>query len=131
MKKLVLAALIVTLFSTSARAEWIRIGENNRSTAYIDTAIRRSGDTATYWVMFDYKAVQESIRSGRRYQSEKAQREIECRSERDRVLFFTWHSEQMGNGIVVYTGNKPLDWEPTNSPGSFANGFWQFICGKK
>jgi hypothetical protein len=53
MKKLVLAALLVALFSTSATAEWVRIGENNRSVAYIDTAIRRSGDTVTYWVMFD------------------------------------------------------------------------------
>lgn len=131
MKRLILAALMLALFSTSATAEWVRLGENNRSVAYIDTAIRRSGDTATYWVMFDYKAVQESARSGRRYLSEKAQREIECRSERDRVLFFTWHTEQMGNGIVVYTGNKPTNWEPTSSPGSFSNGFWQFICGKK
>lgn len=131
MKRHVLAALMVALFSTSATAEWVQIGENNRSIAYIDTAIRRSGDTATYWVMFDYKAVQESARSGRRYLSEKAQREIECRAERDRVLFFTWHSDQMGNGIVVYTGIKPTNWEPTSSPGSFANAFWQFICGKK
>lgn len=131
MKRLVLAALMLALSSTSATAEWVPIGENNRSVAYIDTTLRRSGDTATYWVMFDYKAVQESARSGRRYLSEKAQREIECRSERDRVLFFTWHAEHMGNGIVVYTGNKPTNWEPTNSPGSFANGFWQFVCGKK
>ena len=131
MIRLVLAALVLALFSASATAEWVRIGENNRSVAYIDTAIRRSGDTATYWVMFDYKAVQESARSGRRYLSEKAQRETECRSERERVLFFTWHTEQMGNGIVVYTGNKPTNWEPTSSPRSFANGFWQFICGKR
>lgn len=131
MKRLVLAALMLALFSASATAEWLRIGENNRSVAYIDTAIRRSGDTATYWVMFDYKAVQESARSGRQYLSEKAQREIKCRSERDRILFFTWHTEQMGNGIVVYTGKNPTNWEPTSSPGSFANGFWQFICGKK
>ena len=131
MVRLFLAVLVLTLFSVSASAEWVRIGENNRSVAYIDTAIRRSGDTATYWVMFDYKAVQESARSGRRYLSEKAQRETECRSERERVVFFTWHTEQMGNGIVVYTGNKPTNWEPTSAPGSFANGFWQFICGKR
>lgn len=131
MIRLVLAALVLALFSASATSEWVRIGENNRSVAYIDTEIRRSGDTATYWVMFDYKAVQESARSGRRYLSEKAQRETECRSERERVLFFTWHTEQMGNGIVVYTGNKPTNWEPTSAPDSFANGFWQFICGKR
>jgi len=130
MKKYALAVLIAML-SSNAVAEWVRVGENNRSIAYADTAIRRSGETATYWVLFDYKAVQESARSGRRYLSEKSQREIDCQSERDRVLFFTWHSYQMGNGTVVYTGSKPTDWEPTSSPGSYANAFWKFVCIKK
>lgn len=131
MKRYIVPALMVVMLSQNALAEWVRVGENNRSVSYVDTAIRRSGDTTTYWVLFDYKAVQESPRSGRRYLSEKAQREIECQSERDRVLFFTWHSDQMGNGTVVHTGSKPTNWEPTSSPGSFANAFWKFVCGKK
>lgn len=131
MKKFIVPTLMVAMFSNNAMAEWVRVGENNRSIAYADTAIRRSGDTATYWVLFDYKTVQESARSGKRYLSEKTQREIDCQSERDRVLFFTWHSDQMGNGTVVYTGSKPTNWEPTSSPGSFANAFWKFVCSKK
>jgi hypothetical protein len=131
MKKIVLVALVMTLFNSNATAEWVHIAENNRSVAYIDNAIRRSGDTATYWVMFDYKTVQQSDRSGRRYLSEKAQHETKCQSERDRAVFFTWHSEQMGNGVVVYTGSKPTNWEPTSSPGSLGNTFWKFVCGKK
>lgn len=130
MKKFIVPTLIVAMLSSNAAAEWVRLGENNRSIAYADTAIRRSGDTATYWVLFDYKTVQESARSGKRYLSEKTQREIDCQSERDRVLFFTWHSDQMGNGTVVYTGSKPTNWEPTSSPGSFANAFWKFVCSK-
>ncbi len=129
--KLLAGIAILLAFSPSAFAEWVRVGENNRSIAYVDTAIRRSGDLATYWVLFDYKAVQESPRSGRRYLSEKAQHETECQSERDRVVFFTWHAEQMGNGIVVYTGNKPTNWEPTSSPGSLGNTYWKFVCSKK
>lgn len=124
--------LMAALLSNNAFAEWARVGENDRSTAYADTAtIHRSGNTATYWVLFDYKAVQVSARSGRRYLSEKSQREIDCQSERDRALFFTWHSDQMGNGTVIYTGNKPTNWEPTSSPGSFANTFWKFVCSNK
>lgn len=130
MKRIVLALMLVML-SGNAVAEWVRIGENNRSVAYVETAIRRSGDIAVMWVLFDYKSIQESPRSGKRYLSEKAQREIDCRSERERVLFFTWHAEQMGNGAVVYTGRKATDWEPTSSPGSYANGFWKFACRKK
>jgi len=130
MKRIVLALMLVML-SGNAVAEWVRIGENNRSVAYVETAIRRSGDIAVMWVLFDYKSIQESPRSGKRYLSEKAQREIDCRSERERVLFFTWHAEQMGNGAVVYNGRKATDWEPTSSPGSYANGFWKFACRKK
>ncbi len=129
--KLVGIIAILLALSFNASAEWVRVGENNRSIAYVDTAVRRSGDVATYWVLFDYKTIQESPRSGRRYLSEKAQHETECQSERDRAVFFTWHAEQMGNGIVVYTGNKPTNWEPTSSPGSFANTFWKFVCSKK
>lgn len=131
MKKYIVLTLMIVLFSSNVMAEWVRVGENNRSIAYADTAIRRSGDTAIYWVLFDYKAVQESTRSGRRYLSEKSQREIDCQSERDRAIFFTWHSDQMGNGTIVYTGNKPTNWEPTSSPSSFASAFWMFVCGKK
>ena len=131
-RKYITPVLMAALLSNNASAEWARVGENDRSTAYADTVtIHRSGNTATYWVLFDYKAVQESARSGRRYLSEKSQREIDCQSERDRALFFTWHSAQMGNGTVIYTGNKPTNWEPTSSPGSFANAFWKFVCSKK
>ena len=131
MKISVFILLMLVFFSSkTAQAEWVRIGENSRSVAYIDTAIHRSRDTTTYWVIFDYKKTQESALSGRRYLSEKSQREIECESERDRVIFYTWHTGQMGNGEVVYTGHKPTNWEPTSSPGSFANGFFNYVCTK-
>ena len=120
--------LTVTFFCGEATAEWSRIGENNRSVAYIDPLIHRRGDTATYWAMFDYKATQVSPLSGRQYLSEKSQREMDCRAERERVLFFTWHSGQMGNGALVYTSNKPTNWELTSLPGSYGNAFWQYIC---
>ena len=119
------------LINGPAHAEWVRIGENDRSVGWADTEIRRSGDMVEMWVLFDYKSIQSSQRSGKRYFSEKAQYEIDCRSERERVLFFTWHAEKMGNGVVVYTGRKPTDWEPANSPGSYANSLLRFACGKR
>ncbi len=130
MTRLLLITLLL-LSSSSAYAEWLRIGENDGSVGWADTAIHRSGDMVEMWVLFDYKSIQNSPRSGKRYFSEKAQYEIDCRSERERVIFFTWHAEKMGNGVVVYTGRKPTDWEPANSPGSYASTLWRFACGRK
>jgi hypothetical protein len=122
--------LIAIILNGNALAGWMPIAENSRSIAYADTAIQRAGDMIHIWVMYDYKSTQESPISGRRYLSEKDQYEIDCKQERYRSLFATWHANQMGDGIVVYTHRKPGEWEPTSSPNSFANGFWQFVCTK-
>lgn len=126
----VVAASMVAMFSGNAMAEWVQVGENNRLVAYIDTTIRRTGNTVIFWAMFDYKSLQKSPRSARRYLSERSQQEIDCQSELTRTLFFTWHSDRMGNGNVVYTGRKPTPWEPTSAPESIAKIFWSFVCGK-
>lgn len=123
--------LASVLISVNASAEWVNIGENSRSMCYANTDIRRSGDIAVFWVMFDYKSIQESQRSGRRYLSEKSQYEIDCKLECARVLFFTWHANQMGDGVVVYTSKKTTTWEPTSSPGGYGNLLWKFACKKK
>ena len=127
----IMLTLIFVLLSENVAAEWVRIAENNRSVAYADTATRRSGTTVIGWVLFDYKSIQESPSSGKRYLSEKAQREIDCQAEKDRVLYFTWHADHLGDGVVVYTGRKPTGWEPTSSPGSYGNEFWKFFCSRK
>lgn len=131
MKLIVLTLIFLEMLSCNATAEWVRISENNRLVHYADTAISKSGDMVKVWSMYDYKSVQESPRSGRRYLSEKSQGEIDCRAERLRVLFASWHAEQMGNGAVVYTSPKIRDWEPTSSPNSIAANLWQFACGKE
>jgi len=123
--------LMFAMLSENVAAEWVRIGENNRSVAYADTVIKRSGNTAIVWVLFDYKTMQESQLSGRRYWSEKGQREFDCQAEKERVLFFSWHAERMGDGVVVYAGKKPTEWGPTSAPGSAGKLFWQFSCGRK
>lgn len=123
--------LSILFISVNASAEWVNIAENNRSVCYADTNVRRTGDLAVLWVMYDYKSVQESQRSGRRYLSEKSQMQIDCKSEQGRVLLFTWHTNQKGTGNVVYTSKKPTSWEPTSAPNSFGNALWKFACKKK
>ena len=127
------AALACTLafLAGAASAEWLRVGENARWVSYVDSNVRDSGHSKIAWVLFDYKAVQESPRSGKRYLSEKAQREIDCLSERGRVLFVTWHANNKGDGPVIYTGDKPTGWEPSDSPQSIGYEISKFVCARK
>ncbi len=122
-------AVLLAGLAGGAHADWLQVGENARLVTYVDTTIRTNQGNMLVWVLFDYKAVQESPRSGKRYLSEKAQYEIDRASEKTRVLFFTWHSAGMGNGTVVHTGNKPLAWEPTSAPDSIARVLWKYVGG--
>lgn len=123
-------ALILVLVSCEAQARWVQVGENNRAVAYANTKPEYKGNSVITWVMYSYKKTQESPRSGRKYLSEKAQFEINCTAKKSRTLFYTWHSEHMGYGTVVYTGRKATPWEPTSSPNSYANAFEKFYCGE-
>lgn len=125
----VLLPATLLLLSESAAAEWVHIGENNKLVAYADTSTKVVGGAVVGWVLFDYKDVQVSPRSGRRYLSEKVQRETDCAGERQRAIFFTWHAGNMGWGSVIYTGYKPTPWEPTTAPDSIAKAYYKFACG--
>lgn len=131
MNKLIVIIATMILSCGDAAAEWIQFGENDRSVGYVDSEIRKSGEIVTLWMLSNYKTQQVSERSGRQYQSEKSQREIDCRNERSRTLFFSWHQREMGNGLVVYTGTKATNWEPTSAPGSIASALWKFACQRK
>ncbi len=125
-----LLTLLLILVSCEAQARWVQVGENNRAVAYANTEPEKKGSSVIAWVMYSYKETQESPRSGRRYLSEKAQTEIDCTAKKSRTLFYTWHSNPMGYGTVVYTGRNATPWEPTTSPNSYANAFEEFYCGE-
>ncbi len=111
-------------------AKWVQFGENERLVAYYEPAPPTASRNVTVWVMYDYKTEQESPRGGKRYFSQKGQQDLDCPGQRSRTVFFTWHARRMGDGAVVYTGSKPLPWEP-NSPGSIARALASVMCERK
>ena len=113
--------------TASAAATWQKFAENERLVAFYQPSAIGSGDTKTIWVMFDYKAEQQSPQSGRRYLSQKGQQELDCAQGRSRTVFFTWHAGRMGEGPVVYTGSIARPWEP-NSPGGIATALAAIQC---
>ena len=123
-------AVLLLSTATAASAAWVKFGENDRLVSYFEPVKSSVPGTVTVWVMYDYKAEQESPRSGRRYLSQKGQQEVECDGQRSRTVFFTWHAGRMGEGAVVYTGSRALRWEP-DSPGSIARALSSAVCARK
>jgi len=128
MKKLLLT-LMLSIVSSSAMAEWVEVDSNEKFIAYADPiTIRKSGNKVKMWGLMDYNSVNEG--AGYKYLSSKAQNEFDCKEEQRRTLYFSWHSENMGGGDVVYIGDEPTkNWSPV-APGSVGKNLWKFACGK-
>ena len=129
MKKLFLI-LILAIVNSSAMAEWVHVGGNDRFTLYSDpTTISKSGNMVKMLRLTDFKTAQGNV--GEHYMSTKRQDEYNCVKEQRRIIFITAHSENMGEGYVVMrVVNKPGDWKSI-SPGSQGEAVWEFACGKK
>lgn len=129
MKKLVALALV--LISTHAMAEWAKVGESGQRggyTAYVDQAsIRKVGERAKMWALFDYQAVQKT--SGVEYLSEKIRREYDCKQKQMRKLAYSFFSWNMENGDLIRSYNQPQKWEPV-LPDSIDEAEWKVACGK-
>lgn len=125
------ALMLILVLSPAVSADWVKLGENERSTIYIHSDFKKIIGIRQAWMLFDYKEVQVSPLSGRRYLTEKAQWEIDCDGEKVRVLSSIWHAKSMGNGVVVYTTTTPTQWLPTSAPKSFAEIAHHYTCGDK
>ena len=130
MKKLLIAALLA-LLSTSALAEWTKVGGNDTKTTYADlSTIRKSGDRIKMWDLMDLKVVQIFKGDGKRFLSSVTFTEYDCKEETQRPLTFNWYSKNMGAGEMVYSsGNVHAEFEPI-TPGSIDNTLFKVACGK-
>ncbi|MDD5300229.1 MAG: hypothetical protein PHD65_07020 [Gallionella sp.] len=130
MRKVILMALLVVA-SSSAMAEWVTVGSGDSSTTYADSAtISKTGNIVKMWWLDDFKKA-DTAANGKAYMSMKGQDEFDCKGEQSRQLYFSFHSELMGAGEMVYneTLNHPK-WYPV-SLGSAGAALWKIACGKK
>lgn len=126
--------LLITLLVLSSRpvyAEWVLTSGDDEAglKVYIDPAtLRRNGNLAKMWQLYDYKTVQtvagDSLLSMKRFN------EYDCAKERTRMLGYTWFSGNMGNGNVVYSTTEQLPWEPV-APRTINRTLWNVACNKK
>jgi len=123
--------ILLVLSSGPAYAEWVLTSGNDDAglTVYVDPAtIRRKGNLVKMWQLHDYKTVQtvagDSLLSIKRYN------EYDCAEERTRMLAYTWFSDNMGSGKVVYSTPDEQEWEPV-TPRSINRTLWKVACSKK
>ena len=128
MRKAVVMMLLAGV-SGSAAAGWIAVGSSEPSTLYADlTTIRKAGDVVKMSDLLNFKTAQ--VTQWYRYLSSLTTSEYDCKNERARMLYFSWHSEQMGGGQIVHMDLDPGEWEPI-PPRSGVETLWKIACGKR
>ena len=123
--------LLLLVASSSAVAEWVKVGGNKTVTIYAHpTTIRKTTvNKVKMWSLYDYNTAQEPAGS-RPYMSMKFQDEYNCKEEQSRILYSITHSENMGGGRSLYSRKHDMIWTPI-SPGSIFHNLWKFACGQR
>ena len=123
--------MLLAVVSSSASAGWVVVGVHDTSTLYADPAtIRGAGNRVKMWALLDFKTTQQDSTNPRNgYLSEIAQFEYNCKEQRARRLYYSWHSRHMGRGKVVSSDSDPSKWEPV-LPGSGNEILREFACGR-
>ena len=122
---------IIMLGSGPVYAEWVLTSGDDEVglKVYVDPeSIRRKGNLAKMWQLYDYKTVQtvagDSLLSFQRHN------EYNCAEPRSRMLAYTWFSSNMGRGRVVYKTTEEQQWERIIS-GSIDQTLWKVACNKQ
>jgi hypothetical protein len=121
--------LLLAAVSSSAMAEWVKVGSNETDTLYADpSTIRWADNTAKMWALNDFKVTQRP-HEREPFKSEKVEYEYDCKLAQSRLLYFTSHTESMAGGEVVDFNVVPGEWAPV-SPNSGLEELWKIACGK-
>lgn len=129
-----LILLILLMLSTMpAYGEWLQVSKDVETgqTVYVDPdSIRRNGDMAEMWTLYDYKTAQPT--AGDAFLSSKVQNEYNCTQEMRRMVSVTEFAGNMGSGKVVHKGSSlftTAKWIPARA--GLGETLLKVACGKK
>ena len=132
MKRLVLLTLL-TLSSAPAYGEWVEVSVNVETgeKVYVDPdTIRRKGDIAEMWVLYDNKTAQPAV--GHAYYSKAVLNEYDCAEAMKRMVSVKEFSVHMGRGVVLHLSSSLFStakWIPTRI--GLGETLLKLACGKK
>lgn len=122
--------LLLAMLSSGALATWVQVGDSLDPVYVEPGTVRRVGDRVRMWSLLDYK-IPQSPTPGVWYKSAKIQYEYDCKNEKVRQLYFSWHSGNMGRDGIVFKSATPKEvWDPIPA-GSMAQTLWALVCVKK
>jgi len=87
--------------------------------------LRKADNMVIMWNIFDYKTGR--VFEGKRFFSSTMQHEYDCKEERERLLFASARTQNMGKGDTVITDPFPHEWRLVPA-GSIIKAFWVFAC---
>lgn len=121
--------MLLAVVSSSAEAGWVAVGSSESYTAYADSAAARKADNMVkMWNIFDYKTGR--LFEGKRFLSSTTRYEYDCKEERERLLFISARTQNMGKGDAVITDPFPHEWRPLRH-GSIIEALWKYACRKR
>jgi hypothetical protein len=123
MKKSILIAL--TLLATSAWAEWLKLGETDEGSLYIDAAsVLRDGQFRQVSELMDLKQRDENGELSRRIQVR-----YDCALDRTKVLSISTHVDPMATGRALVSVAREGLWKEV-PPGTAYEAAFRTVCAK-
>jgi hypothetical protein len=116
------------LVATSARAEWVRILEDNETVNYLDTATITKVDENLRRVseLMDFKIPDPQFKDEL---SHSFLVEYNCKESLVRVVSVTGYAERMAKGRITNSARPPLKWSRIG-PGSHHANQLRIVCAK-
>ena len=124
MKRLLLA-IIFSLCSGMANADWRLIEGTDERDVYVDlSTVKKMGNVVGMVSLHNYKIMK--LESGKPYQSFKRNMEYDCRAARFRLVKGILYSANMGRGSIV----KNIGTEGWQSSETTEPFLWNIVCVK-
>lgn len=113
----------------AAPGDWTRIGQEALGVTYADRgSLRRNGDLASIWTLFDAD-VPQMQRENEYAHSSRVQIEFNCTEHLARTINVVNYAERMAAGKVVGVRSVPQNWEVI-APNTPQAAVFKLACGK-
>ena len=130
MKAKILLLFAMAFSAGTANAAWLEVSERVKTSVSIDTeTIRRTGNEAKIWTLYNYKAP-ERLLNGKRFLSTKVLEVVNCREQTSYSASSEDYTGAYGQGDTISSANFiAYQDEVPVVPGSISDDIAKHACG--